>query len=209
MPKITSFKSQKNASRVNVYLDGKFSFGIDLDNFVKFGLKVGDELSYEKVNEIVKKAEFQKTLDKLLRFTSIRPRSEKEVYDYLKKKKVYETLYSDLIGKLKYFDLLDDEKFTSWWIEQRLQFKSKSKKDIIWELGKKGIKRALAEKILKGHDFDEKKSAQDLISKYSYRWEGLDKKEKFKKESQYLLRKGFGWDVVKKALLFDPEGQIE
>ena len=33
----------------------------------------------KKLTEIVKKAEFQKTYDKLLRFAMVRPRSEKEV----------------------------------------------------------------------------------------------------------------------------------
>jgi len=40
MPVITSIKAQKNQKRVNIYLDGKFSFGLDLENFMKLQLKV-------------------------------------------------------------------------------------------------------------------------------------------------------------------------
>src|SRR3989304_5220176 len=106
MPIITSIKQQKNKNRVNVYLDDKFGFGIDLDNFVILGLKVNQELSEKEVEEIVRKAEFQKTLDKLLRFATLRPRSEKEIKDYFKRKKVHESLQPDLFAKLKKLDLL-------------------------------------------------------------------------------------------------------
>jgi len=61
MPVITQIKSQKNKKRVNVYLDGKYGFGIDLENFMKMGLKVEQELSEKEISEILKKAEFQKT----------------------------------------------------------------------------------------------------------------------------------------------------
>ena len=40
MPIITAIKPQKNKKRVNIHLERKFGFGIELENFVKFGLKV-------------------------------------------------------------------------------------------------------------------------------------------------------------------------
>ena len=73
MPIITSIKPQKNGKRVNIYLDEEFGFGLDLENFVKLGLKVEQKLSEDEVEEIVKKAEFQKVYDKILRFASLRP----------------------------------------------------------------------------------------------------------------------------------------
>src|SRR3972149_6548743 len=134
MPVITSIKQQKNKNRVNVYLDDKFGFGIDLDNFVILGLKVNQELSEKEVAEIVKKAEFQKTLDKLLRFATLRPRSEKEIKDYFKRKKVHESLHEELTNRLNRLELIDDEKFAKWWIEQRQNFKPKPKRILNQEL---------------------------------------------------------------------------
>jgi len=69
MPQITAIKPQKNQKRVNIYLDDKFGFGLDLENFLKLGLKVEQELSDAEVAEIIKKAEFQKTYDKVCKFT--------------------------------------------------------------------------------------------------------------------------------------------
>src|SRR3990170_3150167 len=126
MPIITSIEPQKNNKRVNIYLDGKFGFGLDLENFVKLGLKVEQELSEKEVKEIIKQSEFQKTYDKILRFTSLRPRSEKEFRYWLKKHKVPKSIHEDLFNRLKRLDFLNDKKFAVWWVEQRLQFKFKS-----------------------------------------------------------------------------------
>src|SRR4030042_2523623 len=134
MSVITSIKPQKNNKRVNIYLDGKFGFGIDLENFVKLGLKVEQSLEDEEIKKIIKKAEFQKTYDYLLKFAMLRPRSEKEIKDWFRRKKTPERLYEDLFSKLKELDLIDDEKFAMWWVEQRLAFRNKFKRDLDWIL---------------------------------------------------------------------------
>ena len=143
MSTITSIKQQKNKNRVNVYLDDVFSFGIDLDNFVLLGLRVGQELSQEEIEEVIKKAEFQKTYDKLLRFAMVRPRSEKEVTDYFRRKKIHESMHEEMLKKLKHLDLINDLAFAKWWIDQRIQFKSKSKRLIIQELRMKGLVKTI------------------------------------------------------------------
>ena len=205
MSVITAIKSQKKSGRVNVYLDGKFGFGIDLDNFVKLGLKVEQELSEKEVEEIVKKAEFQKTLDKLLRFAMLRPRSEKEIKNWFRRKKIYESLWQNLFAKLKHFELVDDVKFATWWVEQRSNFRPKPKRILEQELRTKGITKEVVDEILGNLSQDEEKMAKDLLTKNANKWEGLEGRDKYQKIAQYLLRKGFDRDVVKKLLSIDQE----
>lgn len=199
MPIITAIKSQKNKKRVNVYLDDQFGFGIDLDNFMLLHLKVDQELTEEKVAQIVKKAEFQKTLDKLLRFAMVRPRSEKEIKDYFKRKEVHESLYDELLERLRHFELLDDAKFAKWWVEQRIEFKSKSKRVIKQELLQKGVDRNIIDDILEETKIDEEKMARDLIEKKMYKWKNLEPREAKQKMSQYLVGKGFSWEIIEKV----------
>src|SRR4030042_45018 len=135
MSVITSIKPQKNNKRVNIYLDGKFGFGIDLENFVKLGLKVEQSLEDEEIKKIIKKAEFQKTYDYLLKFAMLRPRSEKEIID-------------DVLSKIK---------------------------------------------------INEEEIARDLLGKKLYRWKALTDLEKKRKMGEFLARKGFGWDIIKKV----------
>lgn len=203
MPTVTLLKSQKNGKRVNVYLDGVFGFGIDLDNLVLSHIKIGTELTDEEVQKIVRKAEFQKTLDRLLRFATMRPRSEKEIDEYLKRKKVHESMWRDLFEKLKHFELLDDAKFAKWWVDQRLAFKKISSKVLKLELLRKGIKKETIENVLEETPIDEKKMAMELLQKRAYKWEKLDPKTARQKKFQYLAGKGFDWEVITEILKAD------
>lgn len=199
MPLITKIKPQKNKKRVNIYLDGKFGFGLDLENFMKLGLKVEQELSEGEIEKILKKAEFQKVSDKLLKFATLRPRSEKEINDWLRKHKVYKSLHKGLFNRLKRLELMDDEKFAKWWLGQRIQFKFKSKRELENELRIKGINNNIIEDVLSEVDIDEGKIAKELLEKKRYRWEKLPRIEAKKKMSEFLARKGFDWGVIKKV----------
>lgn len=200
MAVITKISPQKNGKRVNIYLDNKFSFGIDLENLVKLGLALDQELSEEKVIDIVKKADFQKTYDKILNFAVRRPRSKKEFDMWLKKYKVAQSLYAKLFANLKKLALLDDKKFAVWWVTQRVQFKNKSKRALKMELRQKGISDTTIEEVLQEENIDEKKMAEKLLAKKSRLWVGLDEFSARRKKSAYLLRNGFSWDVIKVVL---------
>lgn len=199
MATITQIKPQKNNKRVNIYLDEKFAFGLDLENYVKLGLKVEQELTEIEVEEIVKKAEFHKTYDKLIRFATLRPRSEFEINNWFKRRKVHESLQEDLLKKLERLDLIDDEKFTEWWVKQRNDFRPRSKRQLVSELRQKGIDKEIINQVLQETDIDEEKIASDLLAKNKYKWEKLDKYTAKRKMSEYLARKGFNWDVIKKV----------
>ena len=203
MPTITAFKPQKNQKRVNIYIDGEFGFGLDLENFLKLGLKLNQELTTLEIEEIIKKAEFQKTFDKLLRFVIVRPRSEKEIKDYLKRKKVHESLNEELFNRLNRLELINDTKFSKWWVDQRLVFKNKSKKDLKFELRAKGIKNEIIENTLEESEIDEVKIAKKLIEKKEYKWDKYEEKIRKQKIIQYLSGKGFGWDVIEKVISDD------
>lgn len=204
MPTITSIKSQKNQKRVTIYLDGKFGFGIDLANFVKLGLKVGQKFSGDEIEELIKKAEFQKTYDKILRFATLRPRSEKEFIIWIKKHKIPKNLHTELFDRLRRLDFLNDEKFAIWWIEQRSNFRPKPKRVLERELRIKGIGKEITEKVLRESMVDEVSIALKVMEKKSYLWKQFVGYEKRLKISQYLARNGYSWDVIKKII-----GQVD
>jgi len=204
MPYVTAIKPQKNKKRVNIYLDGKFAFGIDLENLVKFKIKEGNFIEESEIEKIIGAAESQKIWDKLLRFSALRPRSEKEIEDWYKKKNVPESLRKKYLDKLKYLDLVDDFKFAKFWIEQRLSFKPKPVSILKQELRQKGVKQETIDEVLSDFKIDELKQAKNLLEKNQSRWKRLTPDQFKKKASGFLLRKGYNWEIVKEALsLFD------
>jgi regulatory protein len=200
MPTITAIKPQKNKKRVNVYLDNKFGFGLDLMVFLKENLKAEQELTEEKIAEIVRKSEFQTTYDKILMFASLRPRSEKEFRIWLTKHKVHESLTEDLFERLSRLEFLDDKKFAIWWVEQRKEFKNKSKKDIQMELRAKGISREIAESVFDEVKIDEKLAIRKLLSKKERLWKNLAGFDRRKKIFSFLIGRGFKYDTVKEVV---------
>lgn len=204
MPYVTAIKPQKNKKRVNVYLDSKFAFGVDLENLVKFKIKEGAFLDESEIEKVIEASESQKIWDKLLRFVTLRPRSQREIEDWCRKKKVPENLQSKYFQKLERLDLVDDLKFAKFWVEQRLSFRPKSKSILSQELHQKGISKEIVERILSDYRIDEVKQARQLVEKKKIRWANLSPFEFKKKATGFLLRRGYSWEVIKEALsLFD------
>jgi regulatory protein len=198
VPTVTDIKPQKNGKRVNVYLDGKFAFGIDLVNLITAKVKIGSEFAQEKIDSIIKTAELQKVGDRLVEYATLRPRSNKEIKDYLKRKKVPEVLFEGLMLRLKRIGVGGDLEFAKWWVGQRMEFRAKSKRELISELRKKGISSEIISEVLSETDLDEAGSAQKLIDKLAYKWQNLPPNERKKKMGEYLARKGYPWEIIEK-----------
>lgn len=145
---------------------------------------------------------FQKFYDRALRFLSYRPRSEKEITNFLKKKKVEPPIISKIIKKLKEQNFINDEEFTKWWIEQRTHFRPRGIRVIKLELRQKGISQEIIDEILSNEDIKilSEESARKLIEKKIISYKGLPKQELYQKLSQFLLRRGFDWETVKEVI---------
>jgi regulatory protein len=91
-------------------------------------------------------------------------------------------------------DLLDDEEFSRYWVEQRETFKPRSRFALSQELRQKGITNAVIEKVLSG--LDEEVSARRAVAKQARRWEHLPRDLFRRKVSGYLSRRGFDYEII-------------
>ncbi len=141
-----------------------------------------------------------------LRYLSYRPRSEKEILDYLRekqkrKKDLTDEIIFKIIGKLQEYKFIDDSAFVKFWVEQRTKYKNKPVRVIEYELKQKGISRDLINESLSEDKKDlDLKSAKKLADKKMDFYRGLDPVKRREKVMNYLLRKGFSYDTVKKAI---------
>ena len=157
---------------------------------------------------------FTKLLNKSFRFLSYRPRSEKEVVEYLKKKisnfqfpisnfKTAGEIIDSIIEKLKEQKFIDDTEFAKWWIEQRSKVKPKAIKFIIFELKQKGIAKELIDEILNDKEFEvisDFDKALELAKKRIKRYEKEEPKKAYEKMVRFLASKGFEWEIIKKVI---------
>jgi len=200
---VTRIQTQrKSPKRKSIYLDGKFAFGLDEETLFKHGLRVGDRLTDERIESILQAEQKRKAKEIALNFLSYRSRSEKEISERLKKKGFNPGNIEEVISDLKRVNLLDDYEFACQWIKDRLKSRPRGLALIRQELIRKGIKKEIIEKALDESypEEDEVKLASELIKKREKRYTGLDKKLARKRMSDFLLRRGFPYEVVKETL---------
>ncbi len=144
-----------------------------------------------------------------LRFVSYRPRSEKELTDFLSKKLVKwkvsgSVLIQKVIKRMQELGYVDDSKFVSWWIDQRSEFRPKGKRLLTLELLRKGIPRQTIEEAFSGRSvetpFNELEGAQKAIKKKLVLWARLPTIEYKKKLYTFLAQRGFSSDTIEKII---------
>ena len=195
--KITAISSQvKNPDRVSIFLDGKYGFSLTLDQLLEAKLKKGLDLSDSDVNVYKKLSTDGKMRAKAFEWLMIRPHSEREFTDYLKRKKVDPEQIKAISEEAKAKNLQNDEYFAKWFYEQRLQ-KSKSSRAIIFELRSKGVSPVTIKSIVIDSDASDKESLESLVNKLRNRSKYSSDPIKLKR---YLLTKGFSYDQIKEVL---------
>lgn len=206
MPLITSIKLQKEKKRFDVFIDGKFAFVLSAEILVRAGIKVGSEITPNRIQELKKENEIQKVLDSVLNFLSFRPRSKKEILDFLKKKRVGEQEVNIVIQKLEEIKTFDDFEFAKWWMEQRQTFRPKGKRVLWLELKQKGLSDEIINQALEIFPKEsEEELAKKILQKKAKQLQGLSRQDFFKKASGFLLRRGFSWRAIHKVIKESPK----
>ncbi|MCL2371555.1 RecX family transcriptional regulator [Candidatus Saccharibacteria bacterium] len=218
--KITALKAGvKDKTRVNVFMGGQYSFSLALSQVVDSGIKVGVTLSEEEEARLRTESEFGKAYTKALEWALSRPHSTKELDDYLFRKSMPKSRLShDKSGKavMKEYSgmhpavaervrealvrkgYVDNEKFARCLIETWRYRKGVSRRGIMMKLKEKGVDQGVAERILDelnelGRGRDDAEEIQKIIAK---------KRRKYDDHQLvgYLVRQGFSYDDVKKAV---------
>lgn len=157
---------------------------------------------------------YEKLLNAGIRFISYRPRSEKEIRDFLKKKltrwKIYGgTVVDKVIDRFTELGYVDDAKFAAWWVEQRRTFRPKGIRIITQELKAKGIRRETLEDVVcQSHpdrdQNDKQLSEVDLarraVQKKLAMWQRLPLLEQKKKIYAFLGRRGFDGETISSVI---------
>ena len=194
MQTVTAIEPQKkNSRRVNVCLDGEFAFG--LAGMVAAWLKVGQTLTEEKIASLQAEDEQESVYQKVLHFLSYRPRSTAEVRQNLNKHNVPESLIEATLERLQRSGLVNDEAFACAWIENRSEFRPRSKLALKMELRRKGLDDELIQSVL-AEGVDEESLALQAARKYVRRLAGLERSEFRVKLSGFLSRRGFSYSTI-------------
>jgi regulatory protein len=209
--KITSISVQlRDKDRVNVSVNGKYRFSLDVFQLVDLGIKVGKEYNEAELVALEDESRFGKLYMRALEYCLMRPHSQRELKDYLYRKTrdtrtktgdirkgVSVALTERVFGRLQDKGYIDDNKFAAYWIENRNLRKGSSKRKLSSELSSKGVDRTIIEQFLNETERDDMTELQKVINKKRPRY---DDEQKL---MSYLSRQGFSYDDIKAALAYN------
>lgn len=211
--KISDITTQANTpNRVNIFVDGKYRFSLDIYQVAELGIRVGKEYTEEELTSLEDESVFGKLYGRALEYTMLRPHSAKEIRDYLWRKtrdtkfrsrktgeiktrkgvskEIADRVFERLVAK-KY---IDDAAFARYWVENRNVRKGMSVRKLRAELASKGVAPDSIEDAIQKSTRDEKCDLQRMIAKR------ISKYDDRQKLIAYLARQGFSYDAIQSAL---------
>lgn len=212
--KITKLSVQvRDKSRVNVFVDGSYRFSLDITQIADLGVKVGAEYSNDELLALEHEGVFGKVYTRALEYSFARPRSLREMRDYLYRKtrdtrtktgevkkgvspELTERVYNRLLEK----GYIDDETFARFWVENRNVRKGSSIRKIRSELIAKGVSAAIIEQALQSGGRQDSEEILKIIRKKAGKYADRQKL------IRYLATQGFSFDSITNGLeAFDAE----
>ena len=198
MPVITDIQRQKkSAQRYSVYLDSSYGFALSDLELSTSGLRVGQELSAQEVEHYRQAATFAKGYAMALRLLGIRPRSVREMRDYLVRKGYAPEEALAVVEQLQGAGLLNDAQFAASWVASRQALRPRSRRMLEQELSAKGLTK---DDI--GAALGELDAADELGSlvRLAQKKRRLPQYHEAERLIGYLGRQGYSYDLIKKAL---------
>ncbi len=211
--KITALKTQvKNPNRVNVFVDGKYRFSLDALQVLELGVRTGVEYEEQVLHEIEAEGQFSKVYARSLEYALMRPRSRKEIREYLYRKTrpvrtktgamregVAPEITARVFDRLIEKNHVNDERFAAFWVENRNVRKGVSAKKLRAELQAKGVEATIIDLAL---THTERSDEDELRKVYEKKKARYDDKQKL---IAYLARQGFNYDLIRSVMAEDTE----
>ncbi len=205
MPQITAMEPQKRKGRLNIFVDGQFVIGVGEAVAADLSLRVGREITPEKLREVASAEEVQKALDSALGLLEVRARARREIETRLAQKGIEEEIIAQVVAKLVKLELINDAEFAALWVEAKTRAggnRPVGRRRLSSELYAKGVaKEQIADAVDVVTNADELALARAAASK-KVRTVPTDR-DALQKERQklmgFLQRRGFGWEVVKQV----------
>ena len=192
--KITALKPQtKNENRVNVSVDGKYSFSLTLNQILETKIKPGLDIDESDLRKFQDLSKTGLLIQRCINYCFIRPRFVSEVRTYLYKKGCSKDEIESVLSEIISRGILDEEKSARFWIENRMLKKGISSRRLRYELGTKGVDKNLIERLMAESSRDESSEISKVLIKKYHRYEKT-------KLLQHLTQKGFLYDDAVRAI---------
>ena len=197
--KITKIEPSKKKDFLRIYLDGQFFMSVADEIVIRYSLKVGKEISEDGIPELSRAALVRRARERLLYSLDRRLHSERELREKLRRDYPPDII-DDAIKELDGLGLIDDSQFARAFCEHRINSQKKGPYAIRQELILKGVDREIINAVIDEvfcNEDNEYAAALAVAERYR---EDLDTPRGRQRAFSALVRKGFGYNVIKRVL---------
>ena len=199
---ITRLAAQKKKpDRVSVFLDGSFAFGLQSDLIFEFGLSKGKHLTVEDQRTMIRRDQLSKALKTAIHYLSYRARTVEEVRKRLDKGGYDTETAEDVVRRLEALGYLDDADFALNYARHRFETGGYGPFSIKKDLMEHGVHLHIIDELFQTLFVDEEQILERARQVAEKRWKQLgretDPVKKKKKLFDYLVRRGFSYDVIR------------
>jgi regulatory protein len=194
---------QHEPTRVSVFLDGAFAFGVSQELVRQWDLWVGRQLRVEDQGHLRAAEQLLTAQATALQSLAARPRTAHEVRQKLRRRGVPDQRVDQVITRLQHRGVLDDTASAHAYLTSRLAGRGYGPQRLRQELQQRGIGRALVEDAVQ-QDLAVGDVLAAARAQAARRWPRLaratDRAKRRQKRWAFLRRRGFPAAIVQHVL---------
>lgn len=186
-------------TKYKVYIDGQFAFVLYKSELSRYQVREGQELSEENYGKIFREVLVKRAKRRAMHLLNAMGRTETQLREKLEQGGYPKAAIEETLAYVKSFGYVDDENYAKNFTDSRKD--KKSRKEIEMLLKRKGISEAVIERVMEECYGEETAilAIEKLMRKRRYvpGEAAYEEKQKF---MAYLMRKGFSYDDIFRAL---------
>lgn len=183
--------------RSKVFLEEDFAFVLYKGELKKYQIEVGADLPLERYQEIMTLVLYKRARERSVHILKNSDKTELELRNKLKEGFFPEEAVDAALKWLKEYGYVEDTRYAQRYIECHRN--RKSRRQIRYELERKGIGRDTVAGLLEGSPVDEEQQIRSFLEKKHYQKESADSKELVRLTAA-LGRKGFSFETIRKVM---------
>ena len=204
-------QDRRDKQRYHIYIseqEDPFT-SVHEDLLIKFRLFKGREIHPDELKQIAEEDSRHRAYVMGLSYLGARPRTHKEILQYLARKGMAEETSEHAIARLKQEKLVDDTSYANRFAVERMSNQLKGRRLLRQELQMRGIDKSTAKQA--SDALDKQSETEAAIRAASKKWPYIkgEPRERRHKLAGFLLRRGFPGDVVKHAINTVSQGMEE
>ena len=192
-----SAAEQRGKNLVALFIDGEKAVDLDLETYMKSGLKPGDDLTDERLHELIRASDVRRAEQKALNRLGYRAHSQKELARKLGRT-VSREAADRAAERMTELGLVNDEEYARSLAREMYRRKGFAAPRVRMELMRRGIGRELADQAAAEAAPDPRETIRTVLERKYARVLGDEKGRR--RAAAALGRMGYRWDDIRSVL---------